>query len=63
MAREMIMTIQTSTDGVRTEISTMERVFQSRSLMLSEHLASVPQNVIQTTQSGRTSTVRTRAER
>eukprot|EP00971_Amphidinium_carterae_P318465 6329878-Amphidinium_carterae.1 len=63
MSREMITTIQTSADGVGTEQQSMERVFQSRTVMLSEHLASVPQHVIQTTQSGRTSTVRTRAER
>eukprot|EP00971_Amphidinium_carterae_P080560 1593952-Amphidinium_carterae.4 len=59
----MIMTIQTSADGVRAEQQTMERIFQSRSMVLSEHLADVSRHVVRTTQSGRPNSVRTRAER
>eukprot|EP00971_Amphidinium_carterae_P224812 4460001-Amphidinium_carterae.1 len=60
MAQEMIMTIQTSADGVRTEQQSMERVFQSRSVMLSEHLANVSQHVVRNAQSGGTSSFWTR---
>eukprot|EP00971_Amphidinium_carterae_P340781 6479259-Amphidinium_carterae.5 len=63
MDQEMIMTIQTSADGVRTEQQTMESVFQTRSRVLSEHLAEVSRGVVRTTQSGQPSSVWTRSER
>eukprot|EP00971_Amphidinium_carterae_P127536 2526985-Amphidinium_carterae.1 len=57
------MTIQTSADGVRTEQQSMEHLFRSRSVMLSEHLANMSRHVARITQSGEPSSIRTRTER
>eukprot|EP00971_Amphidinium_carterae_P055642 1096950-Amphidinium_carterae.1 len=62
MAAEMITTIQTSADGVRSEQQTMESVFQTRNRVLEEHLAEASRRVVRVTQS-QPSSVWTRSER
>eukprot|EP00971_Amphidinium_carterae_P253463 5032050-Amphidinium_carterae.6 len=45
MAQAMIVTIQTSADGVSTETLSMERAVQARRQLLYEHLQSAPHQV------------------